>query len=60
MNEKEEYFKNIEKKEGPFSADLRVTFIRHGKPEYTEEEIETGNFEGELSSQTKEEIKNNA
>jgi len=43
-----------------FSADSRVDFVRHGKPEYTEEEIETGKYEGELSDESKENVRKNA
>ena len=59
MNGKEKYFENIEKKE-VFSADSRVDFIRHGKPEYAEEEIKTGKYEGELRDESKENVRKNA
>ncbi|MCK5475521.1 MAG: histidine phosphatase family protein [Candidatus Pacebacteria bacterium] len=44
----------------PFSADSRVDFVRHGKPEYTEEEIETGKYEGELNDESKENVRRSA
>ncbi len=44
------------KEEMPFEADLRIDFIRHGKPVYSAEERQTGNFEGELTSEGKEQI----
>ncbi len=44
------------KEKFPFNADLRVDFIRHGKAEYSEEELVSARFEGELSKEGKEQI----
>jgi broad specificity phosphatase PhoE len=41
----------------PFSADARIDLIRHGKPFYTEIEHETGEFEGELSAESQEQVR---
>jgi broad specificity phosphatase PhoE len=46
--------------EEPFKADLRVDFIRHGKPKYTQGEIESGKFEGELIPEGIEQVKSSA
>lgn len=46
------------KEEMPFEADLRVDFIRHGKPSYTKEEFEAGKFEGELTVKGRRQIEN--
>ncbi len=40
----------------PFEADLRVDFIRHGKPSYAAEERRVGEFEGELTPEGREQI----
>jgi broad specificity phosphatase PhoE len=39
-----------------FKADLRIDFFRHGKPEYTEEELKTGRLEGTLKESGKGQI----
>ena len=43
----------IERKEDkiPFEADLKVDFIRHGKPEYTDKERKSAKFEGNLTEE---------
>jgi len=46
--------------EMPFEADLRVDFIRHGKPEYTEEERKSARFEGNLTEESIEQIRERA
>lgn len=48
------------KEEEPFGADLRVDFIRHGRPSYTKEEIESGKVEGALTTEGREQIKSSA
>ncbi len=48
------------KEEEPFKADLRVDFIRHGKPKYTQEEIGSGKFEGELMPEGIEQVRSSA
>lgn len=52
----------FEKRESemPFEADLKVDFIRHGKPQYTDKERETAKFEGNLTEEGIEQIKNKA
>jgi len=45
------------KEEMPFEADLRVDFIRHGKPVYTQEELKTGQPEGTLTPEDRKELK---
>jgi len=51
--------KELESRE-PFEADLRVDFIRHGKPEYTKEEISTAKIEGRLTDVGKQQIEESA
>ena len=51
---KETYLEQKERE--PFEADLRADFIRHGKPKYTKKEMESGEFEGTLKKESKEEV----
>jgi len=44
----------------PAQPDLRVDFIRHGKPEYTDEERKSTKFEGILTEEGINQIKNKA
>ena len=46
-----------QKEQPPFSADLRVDFIRHGKPIYTKEERLSGQYEGQLTPESVEKFK---
>lgn len=41
--------KVFEKKEQPLNYDLKVDWVRHGQPEYSEAEKASGNFQGELT-----------
>jgi len=52
----------FEKRENemPLEADLKVDFIRHGKPEYTDEEKESAKFEGRLTEEGINQIKDKA
>lgn len=53
----EKFEQKIERKENEvFASDLRVDFIRHGEPFYTEEELEKGEMEGLLSDKGIKEI----
>lgn len=55
----EKFEQKIERKESEvFKSDLRVDFIRHGEPFYTEEELEKGEMEGSLSDRGIKEIEN--
>ena len=49
--------RRAEKQEGPFEADLRVDFLRHGQPSYTEEELKTAEFEGKLTKDGAEQVR---
>ncbi len=59
MEFKESQFEKRES-ETPFEADLKVDFIRHGKPEYTDEERRSAKFEGSLTEEGINQIKNKA
>ncbi|MEK7116848.1 MAG: histidine phosphatase family protein [Patescibacteria group bacterium] len=46
--------------EVPFETDMKVDFIRHGKPEYTDEEMRLAIVEGNLTEEGIEQVKNRA
>ena len=67
LNKKEFLYPSIEserenKKEiaDNFQSDATITFLRHGNPKYTEEEIKKCDFEGELTDEGKEQVKKSA
>ncbi len=49
-----------EQHELPKKPDIIVDFFRHGKPEYTEEEKLSGNFEGHLTEEGSSQVKQRA
>lgn len=59
MEFKESQFERRES-EIPSEADLSVDFVRHGKPEYTDEERKSAKFEGNLTEEGIEQVKERA
>lgn len=65
LNEKEFLYSSVKEKNKKeiadnFQSDATITFLRHGKPEYTAEEIKKYDFEGKLTDEGKEQVKESA
>jgi|GEM_PF-6335237 len=61
MEENRTHISQFETRENEITPpDLRADFVRHGKPSYTTEEAEEGNFEGELTVEGQEQARASA